>query len=319
MINSVLISVINYPFWLERSSLAIKVALDSVWAALMQASQRPAPSQNRLVQFDSYASSAKREFGALAPWEQDLRSQLLDILSFLGEPLPLIEWIDNRIGAEVETFVDNSGAVLIRLRAAPIEDRGRDRSRSHRRPPSASRERGGKRGRSDSRDDRPPPRRGRDSTISPQRGDDRSLGRDRSKSRGGRDDRPPPRRGGDSAISTQRGDDRSPGRERSKSRGGRDGRVAKAERSGTRAKAGKADRGNVCIQFVMGKCSKGDKCRDRHPDAEQAKQAKQSIFEKPCRNGAHCKRKDCVFQHPSGSRAQSRKDKDNARCRSVSA
>jgi len=56
----------------------------------------------------------------------------------------------------------------------------------------------------------------------------------------------------------------------------------------------------LCIPFVFGKCVWGDRCRERHPDEEDARLAKESLQSKVCRFGVDCKRKDCVFRHPQG-------------------
>mmetsp|Transcript_51523 Transcript_51523/g.115929 ORF Transcript_51523/g.115929 Transcript_51523/m.115929 type:complete len:315 (-) Transcript_51523:62-1006(-) len=55
---------------------------------------------------------------------------------------------------------------------------------------------------------------------------------------------------------------------------------------------------SLCIPFIMGKCPWGYRCRERHPDPEDCKQAKESLMSKACRFGADCKRKDCIFKHP---------------------
>jgi len=63
---------------------------------------------------------------------------------------------------------------------------------------------------------------------------------------------------------------------------------------------GKGKEAALCIPFVFGKCVWGDRCRERHPDAEDARLAKESLQSKVCRFGVDCKRKDCVFRHPQG-------------------
>jgi len=66
---------------------------------------------------------------------------------------------------------------------------------------------------------------------------------------------------------------------------------------------GKGDREPaLCIAFVFSKCVWGDKCRERHPDPEDARLAKESLQNKVCRFGVECRRKDCVFRHPEGRR-----------------
>jgi len=66
---------------------------------------------------------------------------------------------------------------------------------------------------------------------------------------------------------------------------------------------GKGDREPaLCIPFVFSKCVWGDKCRERHPDPEDARLAKESLQNKVCRFGTECRRKDCVFRHPEGRR-----------------
>eukprot|EP00401_Gymnodinium_catenatum_P012149 CAMPEP_0117541404 /NCGR_PEP_ID=MMETSP0784-20121206/44002_1 /TAXON_ID=39447 /ORGANISM="" /LENGTH=103 /DNA_ID=CAMNT_0005338099 /DNA_START=93 /DNA_END=401 /DNA_ORIENTATION=- len=54
----------------------------------------------------------------LMPHETALRKALMDILHLRPEPFPLLEWIDRRIGGEVETIpVGKGGGFDIRLRA----------------------------------------------------------------------------------------------------------------------------------------------------------------------------------------------------------
>lgn len=70
--------------------------------------------------FDDFAAHVGLGRGQLNEWEQDLRQKLLDVLHYLPDPgLPLVEWINCRIGAEVETYLDASGNISVRLRSAP--------------------------------------------------------------------------------------------------------------------------------------------------------------------------------------------------------
>jgi hypothetical protein len=84
--------------------------------------------------FDRFAVAARLPDMELHDWEHDMRQQLLDILDYVG-PLPLIEWIDNRIGGEIESYVDETGGQFIRRRrlnqansAPPGKGKGKDRA-----------------------------------------------------------------------------------------------------------------------------------------------------------------------------------------------
>lgn len=59
----------------------------------------------------------------------------------------------------------------------------------------------------------------------------------------------------------------------------------------------------LCIPFIVGKCQWGNKCRERHPEPEDCRQARESLQNKICRFGAQCKRKDCIFKHPEDLRS----------------
>jgi len=124
---------------------------------------------------------------------------------------------------------------------------------------------------------------------------------------------------------------KSPGRDsRSRGRGGRRGETGEQDRSYSRHrsrsrrpwrtsyvpggsaskgqnKGSKYDTGGLCIPFVIGNCHWGDKCRDRHPDLEDAKSAKESLQSKLCRFGTECRRRDCIFRHPEGKRNEGRR------------
>jgi hypothetical protein len=66
--------------------------------------------------FRSFAGHVNLKPDSLEVWEQDLRQQLVDILLFLQGPLPLADWIDHRIGGELETFQDQNGGLMVGFR-----------------------------------------------------------------------------------------------------------------------------------------------------------------------------------------------------------
>eukprot|EP00929_Paragymnodinium_shiwhaense_P009709 TRINITY_DN113986_c0_g1_i1.p1 TRINITY_DN113986_c0_g1~~TRINITY_DN113986_c0_g1_i1.p1 ORF type:complete len:326 (+),score=72.23 TRINITY_DN113986_c0_g1_i1:133-1110(+) len=97
----------------------------------------------------------------------------------------------------------------------------------------------------------------------------------------------------------------SDSRSRSNSRRGRGGdRGGKSRGKGGGGKDGARDAARdgrdvpLCIAFVMGNCHRGNQCRDRHPDEENCKSARETLLNKICRFGNDCKRRDCIFKHP---------------------
>lgn len=66
--------------------------------------------------FSRFAAATRLPPAELTDWEHDLRRPLLDVLQYLNGPLPLVEWINARLGGELETFFDETGAVMVRLR-----------------------------------------------------------------------------------------------------------------------------------------------------------------------------------------------------------
>jgi len=154
-----------------------------------------------------------------------------------------------------------------RRRATHTKERGRPRSRSRRsragrEQSSRSPEEGGRRHQARSRDRRSHDSRGRRATD----------------------------RGSTDFREVDRGESSS----RSRSR-----RPWHSSSRGSKGKS-KGKEAPLCIPFVFGKCVWGDRCRERHPDAEDARLAKESLQSKSCRFGVDCKRKDCVFRHPQG-------------------
>jgi len=121
---------------------------------------------------------------------------------------------------------------------------------------------------------------------------------------------------------------KSPGRDsRSRDRGARRGDTGEHDRSCSRyrsrsrrpwrtshgsggskgqGKGSKYDTGGLCIPYVLGNCHWGDKCHDRHPDADDCRAAKESLQTKLCRFGTECRRRDCIFRHPDGKKNERR-------------
>lgn len=73
--------------------------------------------------FQRFASSTRLSAGFLTDWEQDMRQQLVAILEHVRQPMPLVEWINRRIGGEIDTWQDDAGVVMVGLREAPPPER----------------------------------------------------------------------------------------------------------------------------------------------------------------------------------------------------
>eukprot|EP00927_Polykrikos_kofoidii_P020331 TRINITY_DN19625_c0_g1_i1.p1 TRINITY_DN19625_c0_g1~~TRINITY_DN19625_c0_g1_i1.p1 ORF type:complete len:660 (-),score=126.72 TRINITY_DN19625_c0_g1_i1:96-2075(-) len=145
----------------------------------------------------------------------------------------------------------------------------------------------------------------------------RSRRRSRSRSLRSSRSRPPPQRHrshsgrsrSDSRSASRRGSHTASWhRQGNHSRGGhyeRRGSDHKSGKGGDKGKGstkGKADRDvPLCISYVMGNCQWSANCRDRHPDPENCRAAKETLLSKPCRFGSQCKRRDCIFKHPARS------------------
>jgi hypothetical protein len=56
----------------------------------------------------------------------------------------------------------------------------------------------------------------------------------------------------------------------------------------------------VCFMYVVGKCQQGDACKSKHPAADACKQILAKVRRTPCKTGLECKRRDCMFKHPTG-------------------
>ena len=56
----------------------------------------------------------------------------------------------------------------------------------------------------------------------------------------------------------------------------------------------------VCAAFVGGRCAFGEQCRNRHPPPDEVARIRDRSARAPCRYGARCLNRDCLFAHPAG-------------------
>mmetsp|Transcript_22871 Transcript_22871/g.44489 ORF Transcript_22871/g.44489 Transcript_22871/m.44489 type:complete len:379 (+) Transcript_22871:61-1197(+) len=54
--------------------------------------------------------------------------------------------------------------------------------------------------------------------------------------------------------------------------------------------------GQLCFLHVLGKC-RDENCKARHPDEEECSILYEKLQRTPCRFGASCTRRDCIFRH----------------------
>lgn len=65
-----------------------------------------------------------------------------------------------------------------------------------------------------------------------------------------------------------------------------------------RGKAGKGKgKKRVCIPFIMGRCNLGDTCSALHVSKSDGSRLMEGLRSKPCKDGASCRKKDCMFKH----------------------
>jgi len=56
----------------------------------------------------------------------------------------------------------------------------------------------------------------------------------------------------------------------------------------------------ICVHFVSGRCTFGDKCANRHPGKQEVAEFREQCGRVECRFGAACENADCLYSHDGG-------------------
>ena len=66
-----------------------------------------------------------------------------------------------------------------------------------------------------------------------------------------------------------------------------------------KSQAGKSSK-VICVHFISGTCSFGDKCSNRHPGKDEADEFRAQCKRIECRFGAACENMNCLYSHDGG-------------------